>query len=147
MSGNWHDAIRKYQRADDEKSGKRIKEETDQAIRELDQFMNSQEGLTAIALLKASGKHIIFGEEDNSGSGAVVYFINGDGLQQSIESKGTWGDCAKEVPKKPKLSPISAQQAICAAVHYDTKKPSEILNWLRGQLNEIANSAPETPTA
>lgn len=142
MGRNWFDAARKYQQAKHAQS--QLPAEIDKATRDLEQFIASNEGSAAKTLLKASGKHIIFGETEASGGFGAVYFMNGDGLQRSVEAMGMWTAYAKEVPK-PNLSPITARQAVEAAVYYNKEKPSEVLEWLREKLNEIADSAPQTP--
>ncbi len=159
MTIKWQSAIEKYQQVNEgEKRAEKRSVETEQkrqqehfctqekinqATRDLEQFMSSEEGLTAKALLRVSGRHINFGEDREGGGFGVVYFIDGNGLHQSVEAMGTWQVYTANIPE-PKISSINARQAIKAAVHYAGRKPDEVLYWLRGKLDEIANFAPQT---
>ncbi len=111
--------------------------------RRLEQFLESDKGLAALELLKASRRHINFAEDYDGGGYGIVFAITGDGLQQSVEAMGTWMLYAKPKDvRKPHLSPISALEAIEAAVHHGKKDPAEIMVWLEGELDTIAESAP-----
>jgi hypothetical protein len=155
---NWQDAARRYREAAQIKTQetqqtaqlgyeKPLHSPADvlQATRELEQFLRSDEGRAALDLLTASNRHINFGEEYEGGGSSVVFFIDGTGLNRSIEASGTWTVYAKEVPK-PKITPITAKEAIEAAINprMGGKKPNEVMTWLRSQLDAIASHAPET---
>lgn len=157
---NWQDAARRYRESAQIKTQetqqttqldypKPLHSPADvlQATRELEQFMRSDEGRAALELLTASGRHLNFGEEYEGGGSSVVYFIDGTGLNRSIEASGTWTIYAKEVPK-PSITPVTAKDAIEAAINpcMGAKKPSEVMTWLRSQLDAIASQAPETAT-
>ena len=112
--------------------------------RALDQFLTSQEGQSAMALLGAAKRHIIFGEECEGGI-ADVAFIDASGLQRSIEAGRVGWAYHKlgggEVPK-PRISAITAWDAVQSAVWNSKKKPREVLPWLRDELDKIADAAP-----
>lgn len=105
-------------------------------------FMRSEEGRSALALLQGSGRHLIFGEDYEGGGYGTVYFINGTGLHRSIEAMGMWQLYSSEV-RKPDISPIPEREAVYAAVQYGGKTPSEIMPWLRAELDKIAAAAPQ----
>jgi hypothetical protein len=112
------------------------------SVWQLDQFLKNDEGCAALALLKASGRHIVFGENRDGGGYGSVYFINGEGLQVSVEPMGMWVAYARGNVEKPRLSPMSPLDAVRAAVEYGGKDPAEIMVWLEGELNKIAEAAP-----
>lgn len=114
-------------------------EEAQQGTQELHEFLISEEGGAAIRLLQASNQHIILGEDQESGGYRTVYLMDGNGLQQSVEASGTWVAYSKNVPK-PKITPISTQQAIEAAVNFGGKKPTEVVDWLKAELDMIAEA-------
>lgn len=105
----------------------------------LSEFMEKQ-GESAKKLLRAAGKHIIFGELREGGGYGVVYYIDGDGLNESYEAMGTWMAYSKEVPK-PKITPSTAETAAFAAIHYGGIVPSELVMWLERKLDAIAAEA------
>lgn len=136
-------AAKRDQVANNETQPRRVADHTadiDRGTIELEQFLSS-EGQALKELLRASKRHLNFGEEREGGGYGVVYFIDGNGLQQSVEAMGTWTAYSKDVPE-PKLTSITAREAVEAAVHYGGKKATEVVNWLRGELDKIANSAP-----
>ncbi|MBI5654397.1 hypothetical protein HZC53_01955 [Candidatus Uhrbacteria bacterium] len=141
---NWRDAADKYRQAQPDE----VKAARDQQIlalaQELDMFLKSGEGVLALELLKASGRHIILGEEQPEGGFTTVYFLNGDGLRKSDEAAGTWTAYASpnQIPA-PKLSPITLGEAAKAALTLGRKQPGELVHWLREELDKIAAAAPE----
>lgn len=160
MSKRWLDAALRYQQAEEQKpkpqvvpqqQEAQIREDTwrlqaaqiADAGRDLEQFLKSQEGQAAMALLGAAKQHLIFGEESEGGY-ADVAFIDVAGLQRSVEPSGTGWLYSKlsgsEIPK-PKISRITARDAVQAAVFHTKKKPHEVLPWLRGELDKIADAA------
>ena len=160
MSQKWLDATRRYRQAQAEREKKKTENLLEQEIRvddstwriqaagiadaarDLEQFLNSQEGQSAMELLAAAKQYIVFGEESGGGY-ANVAFIDGHGLQRSIEPSGIWTTHAKrqELLEQTRISPITAREAIQAAVWNTTKKPYEVLSWLRRELDNIANAA------
>lgn len=160
MASNWSKAAQKYRAAE---AAKQITEQDqtaavtrdrivndeatadqladiDRGAAELEQFIRI-EGQAVKELLSASKRHVNFGEQREGGGYGVVYFIDGNGLQQSVEAMGTWTAYNKDVPK-PVLTPITAHEAVIAAVYHGGKKATEVVNWLRGELDKIACSAP-----
>ena len=159
----WLDAAQRYRKAEEQKqrevSQQRVSQQQEErvqedrwrlqaaniadAARDLDQFLKSQEGQSAMALLGAAKRHLIFGEECDGGI-ADVAFIDASGLQRSIEAGGMGWAYHKlgggEVPK-PRISPITARDAVQAAVWHTKKKPHEVLPWLRDELDKIADAA------
>ncbi len=158
MSQKWLQAAEQYRRKNEEKSQEKIEQSittgeshlltTDElqikaglmayAADDLQKFMNSDEGAAAKALLAASNRHIIFGEESEGGFANVV-FIDRNGLQRSYEASGMWVAYSTNVPE-PRISPVQPHEAIQAAVYYSRKKPNEVMTWLRAELDKIANA-------
>jgi len=161
MNAKWNEAARKYEDAEAARARQQqertisatrdsaLKDEErrqqqrdiDRGTSELEQFMRT-EGRAAMELLRASKRHLIFGEENGGGGCGTVQYIDGNGLQQSVEAMGSWGVYAKEVPK-PKLSSITARQAVEAAVYRGGKRGTEVVSWLRDALDSIASAAPK----
>ncbi len=155
MSQKWLDAARRYRQAEERQPKALISQLEVQAraeiwrlwaakiadaARDLEQFVHSEEGHAARALLGAARRHIIFGEEREGGY-ADVSFIDVAGLQKSYEPHGTWTIYAKpgELPK-PKIMPMAARDAVQDFVLYTKKKPWEVLPWLRSELDKIADA-------
>ncbi len=113
------------------------------ATAELQAFLRSEDGRSALALLSASGRHIIFGEENEGGGFASVYFLDGNGLQMSVEAAGQWTAYSKNVPQ-PELEAVTAEQAVDTFINLGHQKPTEIMNWLHAKLDAIASKAPPT---
>ncbi len=153
MSEKWKSAAAAYRAANeqsqrhelasrkDEEERLRCQQDISAAGLQLQAFL-AGEGAAALELLRESGRHIVFGEENEGGGRVAVYFLNGDGLQLSVEATGLATAYASEKPK-PKLLPISSQQAVEAAVLHCDMKPLEVVDWLRGQLDGIACQAPQ----
>lgn len=150
MSRTWAEAAELYRRAKEvkryttlnrEQEELSIRVKIDSDVYELELFMGSEDGRSACELLSASGRHINFGEERDGGGYGVVYFIDGKGLQQSVEAMGMWTAFSSDV-KKPEISIISARQAIMAAVEHGGIDTGKVMEWLRSQLDQIANAAP-----
>lgn len=106
---------------------------------ELQEFMVN-EGHSAMELLKASGRHIILGEDYDGGGYGQVYIMNSDGFRVSTEAMGMWVAYSKNVAP-PVLTPITPEQTILAAVRQGRLKPREVVDWLRQQLDKIADVA------
>jgi hypothetical protein len=162
MTANWSKAAQEYQAA--EEAQKREEEnriaqrvhsqvlkdeayqrkltEIDRGTAELVQFMLT-EGPAAMELLRASKRHIIFGEVNEGGGFGSVYFIDGNGLQEAYQAMGMWIAYSKDVPR-PRLSTITEREAVEAAVQHGGKKATEVVTWLRGVLDKIASAAPTT---
>ena len=157
MTQKWLDAAQRYERAkkvveeqklvetpqemmSTEDGRLRLQSEIAKVARELDQFVKSEEGRAAMALLKASGRWVNFGEERESGY-AEVFFIDGNGLFRSVEASGESWIYSREKAPAPKITASTAQAMIEAAAYHEKRKPAEVLNWLRGELDKIANTA------
>jgi len=154
MTQNWVDAARRYKEIEAAKpkpvpapQQERVQADTwrlkaaqiADAGRELERFVNSEEGRAAMELLGAAKRHLIFGEEAEGGY-AEVFFIDANGIQKSYEVHGTWTVYAKEKLPEPKISRATSQEAAQAAVWYARRKPEEIVTWLRGELNKLADA-------
>jgi hypothetical protein len=115
--------------------------EINKAIRELEEFMKSDEGEAAKELLAATGRHIILGEAPGAGS-VTVYFLNDKGLQQSIEVTGSAAAYSRQ---QPRVHAILADAAIKAATHPEigAKQPEEVMPFLRAELDKIAEGIKE----
>ncbi|QQR60504.1 hypothetical protein IPH19_03780 [Candidatus Uhrbacteria bacterium] len=113
--------------------------EIEEEARKLESFLSSVEGNAARRLLKATAKHIIVGELEASPGHAMVCFLDGEGLRQSIEGKGLSGAYAGN---KPDISSTTPELATKAFTHPDRgkRKPSELLNYIRGELDKIAEA-------
>lgn len=100
-------------------------------------------GSDAMALLKASSRHIIFGESRDGGGFSVVYLMNGDRLHECIESTSMSAAFGTGNNPRPIPTRITVQQAIEAAVNHGGKKATEVVDWLKAELDKIAEAAPE----
>jgi hypothetical protein len=142
MPKRWRDAISRLREQEvkfDPDTSRSRDMQISAAARELQEFLRSDEGRLALALLKAAKRHIIFGEEREDGY-AQVAFIDGGGIQRSIEPGGeSWAYHRGEIPK-PIISPITAHAAVEAAVCFTKKKPNEVVPWLLGELDKIADA-------
>jgi hypothetical protein len=154
MTQNWNDAARRYKEIEAAKpkpvpvpQQEQVQADTwrlqaaqiADAGRELEQFVNSEEGRAAMGLLGAAERHIIFGEEAGGGY-AQVFFIDANGIQKSHEAHGMWTIYSKEKLPEPKISRATSQEAAKAAVWYARRKPKEVVTWLRGELDKLANA-------
>jgi hypothetical protein len=138
---NWREAAEKYRQAQPAVAQDAQKQRCEHAARQLQELLASPLGLEAIELLKASRRHIIFGEDPPEGGHTVVYFLDGEGLRRSCEASGTWTAYSTSVPQ-PKLFPISALEAVQVAVKFGRKDPDGLIRWLREELDKIALAAP-----
>lgn len=140
-NSKWSQAAEKYQAAKITASTKEAAIAS--AVAELEEFMLA-DGETAMKLLGASGKSIELAEQSETSSFVVVYFFDGNGLQSVAGSVGLGAAYASFGGKteQPKPSPITAEDAIRAAVEYGGKKPEEVVPWLRSELDRIASEAP-----
>lgn len=116
--------------------------------KDLEDFLASQEGIIALELLKASGTHIIFGEDRPDGGFGTVYFLGGDGLQKSVEPMGLWIAYAEKIPKPivTKIAPRHAVEAFWRAIAGQNRCHSvfqiDVLSWLLVKIDKIAKAAP-----
>lgn len=104
----------------------------------LERFLfDSVEGTAARRLLTATDKHIILGELPASPGRAVVCFLDGEGLKKSIDGKGLSGAYGNQ---QLDVSSSTSEQAVKAFTHseHGTRKPKEIVNYLRRELDKIA---------
>jgi hypothetical protein len=113
---------------------------SDEVAAKLEAFLESKDGKAALELLRTSGRHIIFGESREGGGFGLVWFLDGNGLQESTEPMGTWVAYAQTVPE-PKLRPITPRLAVEAAVTEGKHKPAEVMSWLEEEIEKIANEA------
>lgn len=113
--------------------------EIEAAIRELEQFMKSDDGAAALELLEATDRHIILYESEPQAGSVTVIFLGRRGLTQSIEAGGM--SAAYSKPREPRLNPVLPDAAIKAATHPEMggRKPSDVLPYLRKRLDEIAD--------
>lgn len=162
MSKKWHTSAQAYRAQESERQKKERaqirKESEERALREaaslqqqtdinratveLEHFM-STEGAAAMELLRASNRHINFAEAYDGGGSGTVYFIDGDGLKLSVEPMGSWVAYRNGVPK-PKITHVRAREVVEATVRCGGKKATEIVDWLRSELDKIADAAPVT---
>ncbi len=154
MTQKWADAARLYREAQAAKSKpvppvqqEQVQQDTwrlqavqiAEAGRDLEQFVNSEEGRTAMELLGAAQRHLIFGEEADGGY-ATVFFIDGKGIQKSYEPHGTWTAYSKGNFPDPQISQATSREAAQAAVWYARRKPEDVVTWLRGELDKLADA-------
>lgn len=141
---------RQQQKTSDALPDRKAQEEQDrqdmanltQAMNDLERFIIT-DGREALELLSASKRHIVLGEEKEGGGMTTVYFLDGKGLQKSVEVSGTSLAYLKEIPK-PAISNLSVMEAVMAAVKLGRKDPKELVTWLRGELDKIAAASPAT---
>lgn len=123
----------------------RRREEILRVADDLEHFMLGQDGEAAMRLLAASGRHINFAERNEGGGSGVVFFINSNGPQLSVEAMGMWTAYSRNVPK-PRIVPIKVDEIIEAAVVIGGKEPSSIMTWFHQELDKIADEAPVPST-
>lgn len=140
---DWREAAEKYRQAQPAVAQDAQKQRCEHAARQLQEFLASPLGLEALELLKASRRHIIFGEDPPESGHTVVYFLDGEGLRQSCEASGSWTAYSTSVPQ-PHLSSVSALEAVQVAAKYGRKNPDGLIRWLREELDKIAVAAPTT---
>lgn len=112
------------------------------AATDLHEFMNSEEGDRANNLLNWSGCCIIFGLDHDPGGHDTIYYLDADGLHRCSQTMGIWVASASHVAR-PRIKSATTNEVIEAAVQYGGKNPSEIIPWLRAELDKIAAAAPE----
>jgi len=111
---------------------------------ELGRFLLN-EGRTGTELLMASGQHIILGENYDGGGVGEVFFLDGTGLRKSTESMGlgaAYHTLQGGEARKPSVVASSCLEAVRAAVQFGKMKPSEIVPFIRKELDRIARKAP-----
>lgn len=126
----------------EQEEARKKQEQIYRGMEQLSAFLDDH-GSDAMALLKASGRHIIFGESRDGGGFSVVYMINGDGLHQCVEStsvSATFGAGSNPRPVPTKISILKATEA---AVRYGGKRGTEVVKWLKTELDKIAEAAPK----
>lgn len=108
------------------------------AISELNDFLAGEDWLAARQLLIASNRHIVIAEENEGGGSGIVYFLDGNGLRQSIEAMGTWMAYAKKdsIPK-PRISPAKVAEVVRLAIRQGAH-PHQILENIKQGLDSIA---------
>lgn len=116
--------------------------EVAQAAISLHEFMNSEEGDRATNLLNWSNRCVIFAQYDQGGYGAI-YYLDVDGLHRCSQAVGAWVASSSQVTR-PKIKTVTTNAIVEAAVQYGGKNPSEIIPWLRAELDKIAAAAPQT---
>ena len=141
MNPSWRNAAQSYRTAGAMQQQHQQDTSIGLGITELEQFMVN-DGPSAMELLKASGRHLIFGENREGGGFGVVYYIDGNGLHQSVEAMGM-SAAYSQSKRQPNISEITVRQAVEAAVQHGNMKPAEIVSWLRRELDKIANAAPQ----
>ena len=104
-------------------------------------FLRSAEGIAATTLLRASEQFVRLAEANEGGGSGFVIFLDGNGLQESIEAMGMWVAYAKkeDVPK-PQLKPISTEEAAQGIVSASEGRATaeQVLSNLRADLDRIA---------
>lgn len=109
------------------------------AADELFGFISSpQLWIPAKNLLAASERHIVIAEENEGGGSGVVYFIDGNGLQKSVEAMGMWMAYAQkdDIPK-PNISSVDVGEVARLAIRQGVE-PHQIVERIRQQLDRLA---------
>ncbi len=143
MITHWRRAVQDYLAASQTTGGANAQREIETGTAQLETFMNTL-GAEAMELLKASKCFIRLAETPAGDGGCAVYVLDGEGLRVSQEAAGMWVAYTKNVPV-PVMAPITARQAIEAAVTYGGKKATEVVDWLHKELDRIAAAAPKSP--
>lgn len=122
-----------------EEERRRYEDAVHEASQGLRLFLASEECKIAQALLEASGRHVVIVEENEGGGSGVVYFLDRNGLQQSLEAMGQLQIYARpENVPKPKISPADPRDVAALAIRLGAH-PAEIVGRIRLQLNRIAD--------
>ena len=109
-------------------------------------YFLATEGRDGVELLKASRQHIILGENYDGGGVGEAFFLDGTGLRKSTESMGlgaAYNVLQGGESRKPSIVDSSCHEAVRAAVQFGKMKPSEIVPFIRKQLDRIARKAPK----
>lgn len=135
MSEKWDDAARRYWHV---RKNQPLTKRRDQLLQELGEFMSRDEGRSAMSLLEASKRCVIFCERRSdtlsSRPTILTYFINGNGLRRATRVKN--GVVVYDPEGQP-LSVMLMVYEIC-----DTIDSAEIMPMLRRELDKIADEAP-----
>jgi len=110
-------------------------------IHELERFLRSRSWFVARTLLAASKRHIIIAEENEGGGITTVYFLDGAGLQRSVEATQTAGLILRspdEIPK-PRISPANVGEVVGLAIRQGAKG-GEIVGRIVSELDRIADA-------
>ena len=150
MSTHWKDAAASYRVAQEaqalasaevEKLEREDMDEFVRGVKELEQFIASGEGVQALALLRASGHQVIFAKNKEDESVCILYYMDGSGLRQSMKTSDPGLGFIHETPLG-KVTPIYPYVAVEMAGRFAGKNPGEIVSWLRGEIDKIADAAP-----
>jgi hypothetical protein len=136
---NWDEAADRYRQNSLEIRLKNEEQELAEAVKGLEAFLNSIEGISARNLLTACEQSIIMASEEHDGTGCA-YLFNQHGLQFSSAPAGLSAAYAKE-RISPSVKPLITIEFV-RSVSRCGKKPAEILPFIRSELDRIASAAP-----
>lgn len=109
----------------------------------LDQFLIGSCCHAGLALLKASGRHIVLIDHEGGGPSGTIYFLDGDGLKQSTEATGMWVAYAKPSSVKPPQVTVATAREVLEAGRHRQISVDVLIATIVSKLNEIARSAPK----
>ncbi len=111
-------------------------------IEQLSLFLDGDEGATARELLAASKSHINLGEDKPTMGYGRVYFLDGTGLHCSTEAMGML--IAYSGSSRPTIRDLPIKDLVegIAACDYPSAPLANMLSWIRGRLDGIAQHAP-----
>ncbi len=148
----WLDAIQRLTDARNQRVVNQADEERVKALKEqaivadshlLDEFLHSDNGKIGLSLLRLTQQAIVLGTDDTDGSQYTEGFLlmsapEGEGLFKEIISGG--GMAAFYSRREPQItySPISAIEAVRAAVTFGGHEPGEVTSMIRARLTQIA---------
>ncbi len=135
MSAKWEEAAARY------RSHQRTPPDH-RAIRELKKFLGSNEGRTALELLRASQQDIVFAETNLARGPTSTYLLTGEGPKRYDDSSARTGIDAER--HRLKGESITVEMLVGAAInpHMTRVTNKRILTWLRAELDKIAERAP-----
>lgn len=120
------------------------------AASELDRFLESSEGRSAMRFLGELDKLLLIAYDGSDGGGyGWGIHLSARGLISQTEPEGTWqiyGTPADHEKRRQEMiasrKPVSSQEALrlfCACARTDNRKAENMVPWLRQELTNLAN--------
>ena len=109
----------------------------------LEHFLQSADGRDAIALLQASGRHIVFCTHVERGQ-ITSFQLDGNGFRKSVQPVQHAVECSTPFAPRPMMTDVTPIQIVEAVIRQKIggRSPDELVPWLHRKLDEIADDAP-----
>lgn len=109
----------------------------EQAAQQLQDFLASSDGETALRMLRLATQHIVLAEDREGMGYGNVWFLDGDGLQVSYEAMGEWVAYSKTVPD-PVIRSASSRVVVWQTAEYQKIPFDQVVGYIQQQLDLIA---------